>query len=157
MRTPTHLDRLDSLVAMARARALSALQLVGVPNFLVQTNAGLIVAAQTNLFETTSFLAKTTGRILVVAMMTNTVSNVDDSVLYQTTVDGAPTPGAPNGGSLDAPAGHLASVAAGTVFWIQSVAVGSSHTVGVLATNGILGHTVLTAPGFATVAVYELP
>jgi hypothetical protein len=156
---------MKSTTALAKAAWVSILGSIGQgtfgadgpPNFAVGSNGAPIAAAQSNLFEITGFKAKVTGRILVIAMMSNTVSNVDDSVNYQTTVDGTPVPGAPLGGFANAPTGHVQPLADGTIFWIQSVLVGGVHSYGILGTNATGGHTVATGTGAATVAIYELP
>lgn len=154
---------MKSTTALAKAAWVSLLGSLGhgtaaeTPNFAVASNGGVIAPAQTNLFQITGFQAKFTGRILMFAMMSNAVSAVDDIVSYETTVDGVPLPGAPSGGFVFAPTGHVTAIADGTVFWIQSVLVGGTHSYGILATNQTGGHTVATETGAATVALYELP
>lgn len=126
----------------------------GNPNFLAQTNAAPLAAAQTNTWTSSAFVAKFTGKVLVIGEINVTASAVDDSVGYSLEEDGTPIAG-PVQPSI--PVGHTNAQGYGIVAWIVSVAVGSSHTFAIAAANATVGHTVATATGGASIIVYELP
>ena len=128
-----------------------------IPNFAVATNGNPIGAAQSNTFGINGFVAKTTGRILMLGLMTVDASAAADEVLFQPTIDGnvVPTSG---GAQVSVSGADLNHVAPGAIMWIQSVAVnGVGHAYAILATNATNGHTVATDAGFATIVLYELP
>lgn len=127
------------------------------PNFVAATNGSPIVAAQSNDFFVGGFVAKTTGRILLIGLMTCDCSNAADEVLFQPIVDGVVVP-ASGGAQVSVGGADANHVAPGVIAWVESVAVnGVAHSYGILATNQTGGHTVATGAGFATVVLYELP
>lgn len=127
------------------------------PNFAVATNGAPIGAAQSNDFFIGGFVAHTTGRILLLGLMSCNCSNAADEVLFQPIVDGVVVP-ASGGAQVSVGGADANHVAPGVIMWVESVAVnGVAHSYGILATNATGGHTVNTGAGFATVILYELP
>jgi len=154
---------MKSVTALANKAYTSILGSLGqgtateIPNFAAATNGAPIAPAQTNTFGIAGFVAHTTGRILLLGLMSCNCSNAADEVLFQPTVDGLVVP-ASGGAQVSVGGADLNHVAPGVIMWIESVAVnGAPHAYGILATNGTAGHTVSTGPGFATVLLYELP
>lgn len=125
------------------------------PNFLIHLNSGGIGAAAEIDFTAPAFTAKTTGKILVAAFMGVTTQANADEVEFILTKDAG---GLVANMLANGVAGAGLPLCGATLFNVDQVAVGATHTYGisaVLIQPG--GHTVaVVGAGQVGVLVYEL-
>lgn len=152
----------SATAAIARAAWTSILGSLGqgtateIPNFSMTLNPAGIPAAASIQVTAPVFTAKTTGKILVAAFMGVTTQANADEVEFILTKDAG---GLQSNVLTNGTPGAALPLCGATLFNVDQVAVGATHTYGIEAIviqPG--GHTVaVVSSGQVGVLVYELP
>lgn len=134
-----------------------------IPNFLQQSNGagfGPAISPAVSDWSSSAFVAKTTGKLLLVGQMTAGAQAAGQNISFHLSMDGTFLPLVAEIATSGEETFGLSSggfPATVTLVGVVSVVVGASHTYGIQCVNLHVGQTTIISAGLANILIYELP